>query len=297
MISGALKQAYIDKVRRGEEPTVDEALAFLRDWHARHPGATGRVLAPFRLGNGQSTYEWLATCVPEKADVAVMDLCCGDGVLLEQVMRRLGPGGSAVGVDASEEDLEGARARVTDPRACFHTGLADALPIPAASVDVVLCHYALMLLRPLEAVAREIARVLRPGGLFAAVVPAQWNLATVAPELGTLMQEIRTSDLPAFPRIGLGDPMFARQGAGAFFHAESGFSPQVSMEALPLQMRSAPDEILHYIELTYPFDLFLPEHQQRIREEGKRILIRAAEPDGRLSLSQEIQLVRVRKAE
>jgi ubiquinone/menaquinone biosynthesis C-methylase UbiE len=46
----------------------------------------------------------------------------------------------------------------------LHVGLAQALPVTAESVDVVLCHAALMLMVPVAPVVAELARVLRSGG-------------------------------------------------------------------------------------------------------------------------------------
>lgn len=296
MIDPELLRSYTEKARRGERPTEEEAIAFLCDWHARHPGGTAQAMAPYRLTSGESTYQRLAACVPAGADNAVLDLCCGDGALIEFVASRLGPGGSVVGVDVSEEDLEVARRRVADPRARFQAGRAGALPLPDASIDIVLCHYALMLIRPLEPAVAEIARVLRPGGLFAAVLPSGWNIDAAAPDFAALMGQVRARELPAFPDIGLGEPRLGTGGPGAFFNAESGFAAPLSSETLTMEKRIAPAELIAYMTLTYPFDLYREEGQRRIREEGLAVLERAADADGRLLFRQEIRLVTIRRA-
>jgi SAM-dependent methyltransferase len=294
MTAPDLLGSYVEKVRRGERPTEDEALAFLRDWHSRHPGATGRVLAPYRLASGESTYERLAAYVPSGSDLAVLDLCCGDGVLVELVARRLGSGGSVTGVDASKEDLEAARVRVPDPRVRLHGGQAGALLLPAATIDAVLCHYALMLIRPLEGAVVEIARVLRPGGLFAAIIPSRWNLADVAPDAAALVRSIWQRDMPAFPDIGLGEPRLQSDGPAAFFHAASGFA-SADVETLWLEKRTTVEEVVSYIELTYPFDLLLADGQRRVRKEVRALLARAASEDGCLPLRQGISLLTCRR--
>lgn len=120
----------------------------MRRFHAAHPGITGRALA--RAGS----YARLAALVPR--DARVLDLACGDGVLLAQ----LGP--RAVGLDLSREEL-GPLRRVVQ-------GRAQALPFAAASFDAVTCHLAFMLFDDLEQVVAELARVLAPGGAFFALL-------------------------------------------------------------------------------------------------------------------------------
>ncbi len=48
------------------------------------------------------------------------------------------------------------------------------LPIRSDSVDTVVSSMGLMLIMPLAEALHEIARVLRPGGAVAALVPARW---------------------------------------------------------------------------------------------------------------------------
>lgn len=73
-----------------------------------------------------------------------------------------------LGVDVSHAELSVARARGRGP---VLNGDALALPVESGSVDVVVCSMAIMLLRPIDAAMAEVARVLRPGGTFAAIRP------------------------------------------------------------------------------------------------------------------------------
>jgi ubiquinone/menaquinone biosynthesis C-methylase UbiE len=88
-----------------------------------------------------------------------LDAACGTGrhaAILSSMAWRV------IGVDATDEMLERARAKVPD--ATFHQGQMQALPVPDASVDLVLCGLALAHLEDLAPVYAEFARVLRPGG-------------------------------------------------------------------------------------------------------------------------------------
>ena len=140
---------------------------FLLDFHREHPGATPRIFGGGTLSDGRSSYAWMADVLPEDArGLRVLDLACGDGHLSALIADR---GASVVGVDMSPDDLQLAAARDL-PGARFEVARAQQLPLATASLDCVLCHLALMLMDDIEQVLREVARVLRPGGTFAAVL-------------------------------------------------------------------------------------------------------------------------------
>src|SRR5258705_11684781 len=65
-----------------------------------------------------------------------LDVGCGTGALSEAIVARCSPD-AVVGVDRSEEYLEYARARVTDPRVSFRPGDAQNLPVNDSEHDIV----------------------------------------------------------------------------------------------------------------------------------------------------------------
>jgi SAM-dependent methyltransferase len=93
----------------------------------------------------------------------VLDACCGTGgpaaLLAEHLGARL------VGVDIAEAGLQQAAAR---PRLAGRCAAADAtrLPFLAGSFDAVVLFDSLVPIPDKTALAREVARVLRPGGQF-----------------------------------------------------------------------------------------------------------------------------------
>jgi len=89
----------------------------------------------------------------------VLDAACGTGRHALQLAAR---GHSLTGVDRSPHML--ARARTKLPDAVFLDGDLEALPVPDAAFDVVVCGLALVHLPRLDQVMAEFARVLRPGG-------------------------------------------------------------------------------------------------------------------------------------
>lgn len=97
----------------------------------------------------------------------VLDLACGTGTLAVRAKQRQ-PAAELSGIDGDPEVLEVARekARLAGTLVSFDEGMSDALPYAGASFDVVLCSLFLHHLTRTakERTAREIVRVLAPGG-------------------------------------------------------------------------------------------------------------------------------------
>jgi len=127
----------------------------------------------------------------------IVDLGCGRGGVLEQL------GAAAqrpLGIDPDFASLAGHR--LPDlPRA---VALADALPLGAASVDLVLASWVLEHLTDPARTFAEIARVLRPGGAFIFLAPGAHSPAALINRLlGPLQRWL-------VPRL------YGRQAADAF---------------------------------------------------------------------------------
>jgi len=100
----------------------------------------------------------------------VLDLGSGAGLDVLLSARRVAPGGHAYGVDMTDEMLQVANANRTKAgigNATFLKGSIEAIPLPDASVDVVISNCVINLAEDKGAVIAEAFRVLRPGGLFA----------------------------------------------------------------------------------------------------------------------------------
>jgi ubiquinone/menaquinone biosynthesis C-methylase UbiE len=98
--------------------------------------------------------------------LAILDLACGSGAFLENLAATF-PRARIMGVDLSEPYLQESRRR-SGVRA-LSLANAEHLPFADGSLDAVTCVYLFHELPPRVrgAVAREIARVLKPGGLLA----------------------------------------------------------------------------------------------------------------------------------
>jgi arsenite methyltransferase len=134
---------------------------------------------------GALLYEADAADVPEAARLAslgcgnpvavaelrpgerVLDLGSGGGLDVLLSARRVGPNGFAYGLDMTDEMLELARRNATAAGAAnveFLKGRIEAIPLPDASVDVIISNCVINLSVDKPAVLAEMARVLRPGG-------------------------------------------------------------------------------------------------------------------------------------
>lgn len=105
-----------------------------------------------------------------RAGEDVLDLGSGGGLDVLLSARRVTPGGTAYGVDMTPEMLELAERHRTEAgveNARFLRGSIEAVPLPDASVDVVISNCVINLSTDKRAALAEAHRVLRPGGRLA----------------------------------------------------------------------------------------------------------------------------------
>jgi SAM-dependent methyltransferase len=160
----------------------------------------------------------------------VLDLGTGTGAVALQAASLLGPGGEVLGVDISPEMLAVAHQRATAgglTNVRVREGRAEAIPAEDGHFHAVLASLSLMYAIDRAAAAREIARVLRPGGRFVAAVwagPEQCDIVLFQQTAG------RFAPPPPVPGVGpgaLADPTpFLQQ------LAEAGIEAHVETETL-----------------------------------------------------------------
>jgi arsenite methyltransferase len=118
------------------------------------------VLASLGCGNPTAVAEL-------REGEAVLDLGSGGGIDVLLSARRVGPAGKAYGLDMTEEMLALARRNAAEAgvgNVEFLKGHIEAIPLPAATVDVMISNCVINLSVDKPAVFAETFRVLKPGG-------------------------------------------------------------------------------------------------------------------------------------
>jgi len=150
----------------------------------------------------------------------VLDVACGTGLVTFQAARRVGSGGSVIGIDISGEMVLAAEHRARGlalGNVQFQRMDGELLAFADGSFDVVVCALGLMYMPEPEQALREMRRVLKPGGRLLLAVwgeRARCGWSAVFPIVDA---EVSSEVCPMFFRLGQGEAL-----AGAC--AELGFA-------------------------------------------------------------------------
>src|SRR6516165_6345019 len=117
-----------------------------------------------------------------------LDVGCGNGAFAELLIARCSPA-AVVGVDPSEGQLAYARGRAGTKGAEFRVADAQALPFPDNSFDAATMALVIVFIPDPRMAARELVRVVRPGGVVATYV---WDFPHHTPltPLGAAMKAL-----------------------------------------------------------------------------------------------------------
>jgi arsenite methyltransferase len=131
-------------------------------------------------------HEALAAAPEER----IVDVGCGPGFYVAELLDAVGPEGSVVGVDGSPSSLAVA-ARRCDGRAnvTFHEADAASLPVGDGEFHAALSVQVLEYVPDVAAVLREIHRVLRPGGRVV-VWDVDWSTVSMRTEDPARMERV-----------------------------------------------------------------------------------------------------------
>ena len=202
----------------------------------------------------------------------VLDLGTGTGAVAERAAAIVGTGGQVVGIDVSPGMLTRAQERMATrglSNVTLREGRGESIPAEDDAFDVVLSSLVLMYVIDRAAAAREIARVLRPGGRLIATV---WG----APEHCDIVLFQQTAGHFAGP------PPVAGVGPGALADpapflkqlAEAGINAHVETEVFGFDF---PDFRSAWNALAGVTTAHLPPEQQ---QEAQRAVMKTMYPRG-----------------
>ena len=110
----------------------------------------------------------LVACAEPKPGERMLDVACGTGIVVREVLPVVDLNGRVAGVDFSPEMLAVARTRVPGEAPVeWYEASAEALPLPDAAFDLVLCQQGLQFFPDKPGAIREFRRVLALGGRVA----------------------------------------------------------------------------------------------------------------------------------
>ena len=163
---------------------------YLADFHAARTGITEDVLSRARAGGG-TPYRWLARSVSANARM-VLDIGCGSGAMSRELAR---PDRIVIGLDISAAELDLAADRSPGP---WVRADGRRLPLGDQTMDAVTTALGLAVIHPIGQLVSEVARVLVPGGVFAAMAPTLRPLTRPDARIGFRLAQILHTP-PRFP--------------------------------------------------------------------------------------------------
>lgn len=232
--------------------------------HVHHTAAAGYKIAAETYVRGRPDYPlpltaWLTQTLGLNTHTTVIDLGAGTGKFTG---RLVATGAQVIAVEPVAQMLE--KLSAAYPQALAVSGTATDLPLPDASVDVVVCAQAFHWFASREALD-EIARVLKPGGKLGLV----WNLRDTrigwVPKLDAIVNALE-GDTPRY---------YTGAWRRAFPH--SAFGPLQEQQFAHGHTGSPEDVIFNRVRST-SFIAALPAMERAKVDERLRALI-AAEPE------------------
>ena len=203
----SFNSSWINKIYSGKTPNSQDLEDHLHRIHNRYAGFTEKVATNCCDLNGKNSYELLLDTIKPSPDNEILDLACGNGVLLEYCNKYFPFNLRLSGVDMNENELKLARNRLFNKDIKFYNAKAQDLSfIKDSSKDVIFCHWALTLMDPVIPVLKTIKRILKNQGVFSAIVDGDPNSAIGYLEVHNIIYEYVQKIFPKYGLSELGDP-------------------------------------------------------------------------------------------
>jgi arsenite methyltransferase len=172
-----VSKGYLDLLGAADDETVPKNTGAIQAAWASPIGSmlydNAQAISRRLISAWQHPVEWLN--IPPGG--TALDVGSGPGNVTASLARAAGTGGLALGVDISEPMLARAVRAESGPQVGFIRADAQRLPLRDNTVDAVVSLAALQLIPDPAAALAEMARVLRPGGRLAIMVPTVGSTA------------------------------------------------------------------------------------------------------------------------
>jgi SAM-dependent methyltransferase len=223
--------------------------------------------------------DWMIAAAALKPGERVLELAGGPGSLSSHAARAVGSEGRVICTDFAEPMVQASRSRLAAEGLSVECRVmdAEAIDLPDASVDAVLCRMGYMLMADPAQAMRETARVLVPGGRLALAV---WADASANPWAALPMRAIMTHvGAPPPPADAPGMWALCDEDRVHGLLVDAGLQPQ---RIAQLDGEVAYDSLDHWFELTSrlagPVRGLLASMDTQSRAEIKRKVQDAASP-------------------
>jgi SAM-dependent methyltransferase len=279
---------YLRRAMNGEAPSVEDWNEHLVAFHEHFENATSGPMSLMRSPIGETSYAIVARrtyeCVP--AARAILDLGCGDGLLLRKLKRTYPQQVELAGIDLCQAEIDRAHAMLD--AATFICGDAREADIGRERYDAIVAHLVIMIAAEPDRILERAKAALRSDGvllLLMEVLPLHPVIGGIfAAGVGAL-QAAHPAFLPVVPkRVNLAD-----DSELARVLSDVGFS-QVDVEPYAVHGRFTRAEIWGYVQRVYPFGLLEPSIREKVHAAVDDAVTRQLEDDGRLDVTMSLRL-------
>ncbi len=240
---------------------------------------------------GMPVSAWMIEHANLQPGQQVLELAAGPGDTGFLASELIKPGGTLVTSDVAEAMLEVARERAAAQgvdNVEFKQLQLEWIDLETASVDVVLCRWGIMLVADPGAAAREIRRVVKPGGTVAVAV---WDEAAKNPWAtipGRALIELGHSERPDPDAPGMFT--LAAPGRLAELLESAGFvDPIVDSVEVERNYETLESYLSETLDLSGIFsraiDALTAEERERVREQISELTEPYTKPDGSVRLT------------